>query len=462
MSNQTISGKTNYNTDPNHIYYNLQLFNNDTIGRSNSVPVRFQETRTSTILANPSEYFLSIIRFHIDTPSLPLIMPEVETDPTFNPSQDVDQLIYQIAVYKQGNVNPPLIFPIKFSKEFQPFVPPPSQLDVNAISNPYYFVSEIDNFLDMINRSLQDAFITTAAGLQNLNRTDVPFFYKTSGNLFNIAFPQPQTSATYNANGSRNTAGVDGGNNTYSSIPNINHVVIAFNSPLHTLFSSFQYRYIDSLNNLTLASFPPLSNAKQTAGWYELVIKQPSPTGSTNTSIFNTNIAGYSQIPASAFPYSNTSFYNNNVTSFTVLTQPYSSAPLWNPVKQVIFTTALMPVNNELIGLPGVVNSNTSLDTDVQNNNFSPVITDIEVPMIRGDETKCNISYTPSAEYRLIDLQSNVPINSIEVSVFWKDQYGVLHPFVLDPGCFSSIKICLRKKIFNLIYLPEYTKDPTK
>jgi hypothetical protein len=127
-------------------------------------------------------------------------------------------------------------------------------------------------------------------------------------------------------------------------------------------------------------------------------------------------------------------------------------------VKAIIFTTALFPVANELDGLPIVQNSNKALDTDVQNNNFLPVITDLEVPFVRGDESKPSISYAPSGEYRLIDLQSNAPINNIEISVFWRDQYGTLHPFVLEPMCFSSLKLLFRKKIFNLVYLPEYTK----
>jgi hypothetical protein len=79
---------------------------------------------------------------------------------------------------------------------------------------------------------------------------------------------------------------------------------------------------------------------------------------------------------------------------------------------------------------------------------------------VRGDESKPSIQYSPQGEYRLIDLQSNAPINNIEISVFWRDQYGILHPFVLEPGCFSSLKILFRKKIFNLVYLPEYTKPP--
>ena len=175
-----------------------------------------------------------------------------------------------------------------------------------------------------------------------------------------------------------------------------------------------------------------------------------------------TNQLGVNQtliVPATSVPFYG-NFYSvaSQIASFEVFQSPYSSAPLWNPCKQLIFTTSLMPVNNELVGLPVVQNSDPRLNTDIQNNNFSPIITDLEVPLVSGDETKCNVSYSPSGEYRLIDLQSNQPINSIEISVYWKDQYGTLHPFTLESGCFSSLKLLFRKKVFNLIYLPEYSK----
>jgi hypothetical protein len=119
-----------------------------------------------------------------------------------------------------------------------------------------------------------------------------------------------------------------------------------------------------------------------------------------------------------------------------------------------------MPITNELVATPAVFNSNLALDNDDANNNFSPIITDLEVPLTRGDETKPTVNYSPQAEYRLIDLQSNSPINSIEISIFWKDAYGGIHQFLLEPGCSASLKILFRKKIYNLIHLPEYTKPP--
>jgi hypothetical protein len=464
MSSQSMSGKTNYNTDPNHIYYNLQLFNNDTVGASNSVPVRFQETRTSTILANPSEYFLSIQRFHIDTPSLPVFLPEVETSITYNPTQNPNQLIYQICIYQQNSGSSPYIIPIIFNGSLHPTFLPPSNLDVNALSNPYYFVSEFQDFIDMINQSIQQYWIT------NLVTIPFPIFgMTTTGNRFKLYFPSSSTDEPFPVYAPIYN---DNPNPEISGTPPTTWVM-CFNSPLHTLFSSFRYRYIDNLNNAPNYNGPVLTSPKQTNGWY-VVSNRPALSTATTSDVSNAgvfpiqgaNLLGVDQLLAvdaiASFPFKVGPPYTDGssppVFSFEVLEQPYSSAPLWSCVKQLIFTTALMPVNNELVGLPGVINSNTALDTDVQNNNFSPVITDLEVPLITGDEIKPSVSYSPNGEYRLIDLMSNTPINSIEISVFWKDQYGVLHPFVLEPGCFTSLKILFRRKIFNLIYLPEYTK----
>ena len=443
MSSQTMSGKTNYNTDPNHIYYNLQAYNNDCVGVSNNVPVKFEETRTSTILANPSEYFLSIQRFTIDTPSLPLFMPEVETDIAFNPTQDPNQLIYWVAFYKKASTNPPIAFPIMFSPSFSPTVPPPAKLDVNAISDRYYFVSQFQDFLDMINQTLQLQYINNVAGLP-----PPPFFSIKDGNIFELYFPSKTTGSP--------TQVYDP---IYSQLPTDQDWSFYMNAPLFTLFSSFRNNYIDNLNNE--GPFTPLTNPKTTAGWYQIANRPALVTANPTPTIETVNMLGINNelnLPISVFPFLGSIYQIEAITSFEVLTQPYSTAPLWNCVKAIIFTTALFPVANELDGLPIVQNSNKALDTDVQNNNFLPVITDLEVPFVRGDESKPSISYAPSGEYRLIDLQSNAPINNIEISVFWRDQYGTLHPFVLEPGCFSSLKLLFRKKIFNLIYLPEYTK----
>jgi len=459
MANQTIAGKTNYNTDPNHIYYNLQAYNNDTVGSSQAVPVRFTETRTSTILANPSEYFLSIIRFHLDTPNLPLFLPTPETSLVYNPApQNKNLLVYQMAVYNIGT-NTVNIIPIIFSPQLNNTVTPPPVLDINALSNPYYFVYQFQDFIDMMNKSIQNYW---AANLGNLISMDhCPYFGMEAGNKFCIYFP-----SNVNANTGSNPPVKGTGSNIWNSAgTTAGQFELAFNAPLHTLFSSLRYEYIDSLKNLpgiTPLAQATLTSEKSLHGWYLVSNRRPHNAGTyvTPPNLESTNQMGLNQLeilPIADVPFAG-NMYSVAIRSFEVVKSPYSSAPLWNPCKQLIFTTALMPVNNELVGLPVVQNSDPRLNSDVQNNNFSPIITDLEVPLVSGDETKCNVSYSPSGEYRLIDLQSNQPINSIEISVYWKDQYGTLHPFTLEPGCFSSLKLLFRKKVFNLIYLPEYTK----
>jgi hypothetical protein len=430
-------------------------------------------------LANPSEYFLSIIRFHLDTPNLPLFLPTPETALVFNPLQDPNLLVYQLAIYQANSNLAPWIIPIKFSPQFNT-LPPPATLDINALSNPYYYVYQFQDFLDMINATLQTWYINAQAdpiNYPNVFTYQCPVFVAEPGNLFSIYFPATVRSNTYSASGEKTNNNPGGSNVIWDTNPQLvsNKFMMAMNAPLHTLFSSLRFNYIDSLKNLPNITAPAkalITSEKSLHGWYLIANRPPMnnlPVSALPHYLEETNQLGngYTRIvKASDLPFIG-NFYPpadpgppvfHAISSFEVVSSPYSSAPLWNPVKQLLFTTALMPVNNELVGLPVVQNSDPRLNTDIQNNNFSPIITDLEVPLISGDETKCNISYSPSGEYRLIDLQSNQPINSIEISVYWKDQYGTLHPFSLEPGCFSSLKILFRKKVFNLIYLPEYSK----
>jgi hypothetical protein len=467
MASQSMSGKANYNTDPNHIYYDLQLLNNDTVGSSQSLPVRFSETRTSTILANPSEYFLSIQRFSLDTPSLPLFLPEPETNVAFNPTLDPNQLVYRFAIYQQGSATPPISFPVTFVPDFNPTVPKPTTLDLNALSDPYYFVYQFRDFIDMMNVAIANECDTLGI--------PAPFFDIDLSNNMALYFPQNSTPNTYNPDGSIKTSGSVGNiwDDSIINGPINSSWVLCMNSPLWALLSSFQTRYIDSLNYLAGpgAFFTPTTNPLEINGWYVFKVT-PALVGATVNPIdvSSINLTGgyqsfghqYYTVSTNQFPWLSDRYTQStpDTLSFTVQVSAYPCTPIWNPVRQLLFTTALMPITNELVATPAVFNSNLALDNDDANNNFSPIITDLEVPLTRGDETKPTVNYSPQAEYRLIDLQSNSPINAIEISIFWKDAYGGIHPFLLEPGCSASLKLLFRKKIYNLIHLPEYTKPP--
>jgi hypothetical protein len=81
--------------------------------------------------------------------------------------------------------------------------------------------------------------------------------------------------------------------------------------------------------------------------------------------------------------------------------------------------------------------------------NIFPVVTDFVVPFTAVNTYVPDITYVPSGEYRLVDLYGTNPCNQIDIQIYWKDQTGLLHPFLLGSGCAGSLKVMFRKKSFS-------------
>jgi len=431
---------------PCHLYYDINIINNDKTGTSPAAPIVFNDTRSDTILQNPSEYFLSVNRFTVDTPSLPLFVPLIETFADV-PNNDVNTTIYKIGISRGGAVLSQAgdFFPIKFVPQNKT-LPKPSIPSVreNNIQD-YYYMNSFDGFIDLINASTQNYLgnVSTVGGnLLAMSNVSIPqWTFDKNTNKASIYFPQNSAITTPSASGW-------GGN--YDLTGNQNNYYLYLNAPLYNLFSSFNAAYVQYL---------PLDNStSDNNGWYRLNINpfnKYSPLVSstiTESSPDYNNLLGFNTIFGQTFPLRNLNFYPAaRVTYFSVLSQDYATTPLWNPVQAIVFTTALMPIANELTGLPNVFNDNfNGFNSGGNNRNFTPILTDVEIPLTRGDEFKPTIYYAPTSEYRLSDLQSNTPINSIQISVFWRDNYGRLHPLLLNAGCTATLKLMFRKKIFNL------------
>ena len=438
MASRQLSTRTNYNSNPFHIYYDINMINNDTTGNLNSVPLRFQETRNQVILQNPSEYFMSVVRFSLDTASLPLLIPEVDT---LNGNTNANTLVYQFAYGKYGQDAGANVFNVTFRpQDLTAQVP---TVSFSNVSNPYYYIYNYQAFRDMINDSL-------LVNIGSTNRTP-QFVFNKETNKASIYFPQASlASPTW------------GGQ--YSSF-NTSPYFLYMNAPLYQLFSSFNAEYCGQLPN----NGSP-STVTTNYGWYRLTVPNVNNTVFSGGSTSNiNNIMGFNNIDTSVakngvlqgnepyvdafnyFSFLNTSYYTSQTSPaiWTVLSQDYPTTPLWSPVTSIVFTTGMMPICSELTGIPVVYGTGAVNFNQGDNAKFVSILTDIEVPLIRGDEFKPQIFYEPKAEYRLIDLQSNNPVNSIEINVFWRDQFGNLHQFYLDTGCNATLKIMFRKKEFN-------------
>ena len=143
---------------------------------------------------------------------------------------------------------------------------------------------------------------------------------------------------------------------------------------------------------------------------------------------------------------------NLNVIKFTnysciQLYQEYSSATVLSPINSIVFITNLLPVYNTVSGLPTVFNKSSNFMTS--SNNITPILTDFIVDNSDGYSYSGNVVYTPSSEYRLFDLISNSKISNFDLSVFWSDKYNNIHPIMLSPGAYCSVKLMFRKKDFN-------------
>ena len=65
---------------PCHLYYDLEVAN-QSLSDTSTPPseLTFTEVRASAVLSNPNEYFMSIVRFSVDTAgSLPVFLPQID------------------------------------------------------------------------------------------------------------------------------------------------------------------------------------------------------------------------------------------------------------------------------------------------------------------------------------------------------------------------------------------------
>jgi hypothetical protein len=374
-----------------HIYYNVNITNNDVTGTNAPPPIDFVETRNQPYLSNPSEYYMSVIRFSVDTPTLPLFIPQPVVG-SLNP----DTLIYTVTMeYKTYTAQVNLIF----ARQTQAIEPPPVPITQANIENQYYYIYSYQWFVDtMVNPALFSAYAAlqalVVAGGEVLPSNYPPF----------MLWDPSNSTAILNCD-------TDGYNFAILDDP----IKIYFNTPMYTLFSSFSASYFGT-------------TAQQGKNFLLNVYD-------TGFNVFQNN--------------------SNGITYIQVI-QEYPTASLWNPVVSIVFSTSLMPIVPELTAAPAIFVGGSGFSSSGNNSNLTNVLTDLEVPLTAGWETKPTVNYTPNAEYRLCDLFGTSPVYSINVTVYWKDRFGNLFPLTLSSGGNANIKIMFRRKDFGAYTLPNY------
>ena len=443
MSGIDFDSRISY--EPYHIYYDLNILNNDTTGTKQPPFLQFTEIRNSPYINNPSDYFCSVVRFSVETPTLPLLIPQAVVGqsplaPTFP-----NQLIYTVSFN-----HPTLAAPITTNVLYVPqssatLAPPPSSItSASDIINEYYYTYTYKPFIDMINTALRTNWnillTTTAVGaqIQGAGFTAEHFPYLWWDEESNIATWVALAQVFQTPTANNPTPTLFSAVAPFSNTP----VQIFFNTELYNLFSSFsafQNGYggatplgLNWRMNMpdTITVNPYLANV--------LAVGAVPPSASMPT--FPATGNGVAPNPPPAQP-----------SQFSLLrvSQEYPTTPLWNPVQAIVFTTSLLPIASSIVSAPVLFGQGQQFTNAGNNSGIANILTDLEVPTEKGWQTKPLISYVPTAEYRLFDLNGNAPLSAIEITVNWKDTFGRLNQFRLGAGSNASIKLMFRRKDFQ-------------
>jgi len=458
---------------PTQVYYNLDVAN-EQIGGLGVPPAKlaFTEVRSSNLLDTPSDYFMSIVRFSLDTAgSLPIFLPSIDTQQP-NDANYPNKTNYMITLALQDaavDAGVPVIanasvyyIPHRSNLgviQNQRLRPPTftGQMTLEQATGEYYWVQSWGQWISMLNaalaecyKDLKDAVATSVGGPAFITAnpefdTDNPPFFRWDDATCKMSFVSPYklfnqggtAAGTFVAGPPYNFPDAyDASTTAYNAqTPQLlsnAKINLFFNAPLHILFSSFEWifnSYISPFGeSFMMRVYNKMgANFERALGVYVPPAYPPAPVAAS------TGIPGPTQI-----------------WDALVMEQEYGTGPTMCPIARVVFLASLIPVLPSNIGVPRIFSGSVSIQAQ-QNNNISNEITDLVVNLVRGDEYLPNIIYEPTAEYRLLDLQGNTPAQAIQISVQWVDVYGFYHDFYLQNGCGAHLKIMFRKKAFNNI-----------
>lgn len=310
------------------------------------------------------------------------------------------------------------------------------------VSDKYWWCYTYKHWVDCVNRTIADAFSALQTQLSATFKSLPPVLsYNPSTNSFSIAFDSfgfgCNTNTYLNAiatslqpgytldivspiNQDQRLCNQSGANNENFSL--------FFNSNMFGLFSNFNNIYygLESVSNNGMDNLIVCSN-EQTSSYNPYVFNNTSGTITTQSANGNTLYPKVLYIVNQDYP---------------------STSSLWSPISSIVFCSTLLPTLPENISAPVVLNSGNNTAQNTSLNAFTPIITDIALPMATAGDYRQFISYTPSAEYRLTSLgTSQVDVREMNISVFWKHRLtGELVPITLFNQSSVSLKILFRRR----------------
>jgi hypothetical protein len=377
---------------PDQIYFDLTTTNFQSLTQAPN-PFYFNEQRSNPIIMNPEDYYLSIIRFTVDSGTLPVFIPSIVPN-----SSSLNQTIYTTTISWEGlngtySSQVSVIWDPQDRAASIPSIPSQNALKVQDNSTGYYNCYSYQYFCYLVLVALREAF-------QNM-RTDA----------LNAGETLPSNNPpiiNWDSTANRAVLYVDEAGYDINMLDGaVQPIRIYFNAPLYGLFSSFPARYFGF--NVT--------NGEN----YALL---PANVGSTNL------ITILPEAPATQY-------------TAIIFNQEWSTTASWTPITALVFTSNTLPVQPSQVSQPLVYNNGVLVNSGGNNGAVSNVITDI---VSDTGLYAPNLVYLPQAQYRYITLYGNQPLSNLDISIYYRLKTGELIPFRLQSGGCVTMKLAFIKR----------------
>jgi hypothetical protein len=132
---------------------------------------------------------------------------------------------------------------------------------------------------------------------------------------------------------------------------------------------------------------------------------------------------------------------DNTIPPFTIaatqkqFTQEYPVLQLWSSLRKIIVTTNSIPILNEFAPTN---NSGSSI--------LTPILTDFLPFLDFAGQDRTTAFYSPTSQYRLVDLKSSESLKTIDLKIYWQDINQNIYPLFVNKYQQISLKIGFFKK----------------
>jgi hypothetical protein len=126
-----------------------------------------------------------------------------------------------------------------------------------------------------------------------------------------------------------------------------------------------------------------------------------------------------------------------------VIAQEYSSIHNLSPIASIVFCSNTLPVVSSQVSTPLVYSNGNIMVSTGLNADTANIITDLTSDT---GEYRPFLVFEPTAQYRYVSLLGSLPLENIDLSVFWRTRSGQLVPFKLASGSTVTIKLAFIKK----------------